>query len=120
MEKAVLIRTDGQVQAVELDGDMVDAIHQAIGCDCFETARAGMLESDQRLVVDESGVIKGREVNMIATYLMGPVGYPIVGDALIMAIGMRNGEPDLVGLGADLAEVLAGDIVDAFEFVCTG
>lgn len=53
--------------------------------------------------MDESGVIKEKKVNAVATYLYGVGRFvpPVVGDVLVMAVGYRNGERDLVGLSSE-------------------
>lgn len=103
MEYGIKVTTDNQVSVVELKEPFNESIYAAIGADCFETV-SGCLPDGHIMVVDESGLIKNRPVNLLASGFYGFYNSPIVGDVLFLMVGIRNGEHDLMGFSAEEAE----------------
>jgi len=85
--KAIKIETDGSIGAVEITGDDVsaqnDSIYKHLG-GYFEIVRLGR---DACLLVDDEGLLKGLQQNLLAMMISG---HPLlVGTALI--VGTRPG-----------------------------
>lgn len=87
--KAIKIETDGSIWVTEITGEDVsaqnDSIYKHLG-GYFDIVRLGQ---DARLLVDDEGLLKGLQQNLMAMMI---AGYPmLVGTALI--VGTRPG-PD--------------------------
>lgn len=119
MEYGIKVTTDNQVSVVELSEPMNRSIYAAIGADCFETV-SGCLPDGHIMVVDESGLIKNRPVNLLASGFYGPGDFSIVGDVLFLMVGIRNGERDLIGFSAEEAEYNRKMYADTLELLLTG
>lgn len=100
MKKAVLIKTDMTIQAVELTEPLYQSLNAAVG-GCFEHVHPAGLKPPYLMVVNESGVLDGLPKNEIGCYLYQTRihGYPIAGDIVIMQEGIvEGGEHDLISL----------------------
>lgn len=73
-----------------------DAVYKLLGISCYDIVR---LPVDDRtiMLVDDEGRIKDSPYNARAS-ILSRYPYGLVGDALIVAEGMVDGEPDIVGL----------------------
>ena len=93
MAKTVKITTDNIISVVEIPWTM-DAKEHEIGADCVETVKTqimyNLFEDTVVMIVDESGLIKERPLNLAGSYLYGTQyhGAPIVGDILF---GLQRG-----------------------------
>jgi hypothetical protein len=66
------------------------------------------------IICNEEGGRLGKEFNYIASDLYD---YDvIVGDILIMAEGIANGEPDIVGLTDEQVQALYGELLNEYDF----
>lgn len=87
-----IIRTDAK------DRDLLQVWYDSLECTCIEHVRT--MIPGIHLIVDESGKMSDppKPLNTRASRLYAGSWYgdPIVGHAIICAIGMRNGEPDIV------------------------
>ena len=123
MEKAILVTVDNQVSVVDFpeptNEAAIKAINATIGSDCFETV-SGCLPDGHIMVVDESGLIKSRPVNLLASGFYGFDKSPIVGDVLFLMVGLRNGERDLIGFSAEEAEDYRKMYADTLELLLSG
>ena len=126
--KALLIRTNGMVEAVSFpEGgveERLDWYYKQIGCSCIDIvrpygldaiAKANKLASVQDqycLVVDDEALMKAEpEINLIATLLYGyhEHGQVICGDALVAKNEDTPEGIDTVGLNdLDMLKVQAG------------
>ena len=61
------------------------------------------------MIVNEEGLLKRLPINVVGSHLYetDKHGYPIVGNIVIMKEGLRNGEPDIIGLEDDDIESVA-------------
>lgn len=100
--------------AVKLDADLsisivkkkpeqalLDFCYENIDCRYVEHVNARGLQQPYILMIDEEGRLQDRPVvNFIASYLYGAHEHhePIVGDALVMKLGMTNEGPDILPL----------------------
>lgn len=86
----------------------IDELYIAIGCDCIEIVRVRnpIDGSVLCMVVDESGKLKRKRINLRASLLYGSVYDYIAGDALICQEAMTEDGPDLVKMSQQDAEEL--------------
>lgn len=86
----------------------LDELHIAIDCDCIEIVRVRnpIDGSVLCMVVDESGKLRKKRINLRASLLYGSVYDYIAGDALICQEAMTEDEPDLVKMSQQDAEEL--------------
>ena len=116
-EKVIALSTSGSVAILKLRqdeaGSTLGAMQRAIG-GYIEVVRPKNLRSPYLIVCDEDGVIKNLEVNVVGTLLYGA---PIVGDIIIMKSGVRNGEPDIVGMGDEEATDLANELISSHPWL---
>ena len=79
----------------------LDFCYENIGCQYVETVHPRYLQDPYVLIIDEEGRLKEEPaVNFIASYLYGAHEHhePIVGNALVMKLGMTNNGPDILPL----------------------
>ena len=123
MKKAILLRTDGIIQLVDVPEPRALAWYgQQIGCSYIETVYPRGLEAPHVMVVDEEGLLKEKPIiNYLASYLYQTHihGNPICGNVLVMDI--RNGIDgrELVGIGEEAAEKLAEIFKNQFPIAMT-
>lgn len=104
MEKYMVIEPSGDIRWIEIQREnMLQEFRKVIGCDCLEQVRT--IVRGVCLIVDESGKIKDppQQHNEIASLLY--LGYilgndDIAGPAVLVSIGLVDGEPDWVPLNA--------------------
>lgn len=93
MAKTVKITTNSHISVVEVPWN-VEAQGEMIGADCTETVKTqrmyDLLKDYVVMIVDESGLIKNRPDNLVASYLYGTDihGCTIAGDVLF---GIQRG-----------------------------
>lgn len=100
MKKAVLIKTDMSIQAVELTEPMYRSLQAAVGGN-FEVVRPRGLLRPYVMIVNEDYIQLELPRNEIGCYLYQTKihGHPIQGDIIIMWEGIvEDGEHDLMGL----------------------
>lgn len=99
-EKYIRLRADAAPDIVEIDPEnLLQEIYKVIDCDCIETCRGYRDILGIRLIVDESGKLKDRPLNRMASFVFngGDLNADyIAGTALLARVGERNGETDLV------------------------
>lgn len=117
MVKTVKITTDNKISVEELPNWSLGYWEKAIGADCTETVKTQIMYNlfwDRIvMIVDESGAVKGREINPVASFLYGILnhGVPICGDVLFA----RQDGPEILPL-AD-AELVKFFLKDHFPFL---
>ena len=120
MVKTVKITTDNKISVEELPNWSLGSWEKAIGADCTETVKTQIMYDLFRepvvMIVDESGLVKNREVNAVGSFLYGIQnhGTPIVGDIIF---GLQNG-PDILPLAdAELVKFFLKDHFPLLEEV---
>ena len=98
---AVKLNTQLDIEIVEKrpDQGLLDFCYQNIGCQYVETVHPRYLQEPYILVIDEEGRLKDKPmVNFIASYLYGTHEHrqPIVGNALVMKLGMTDEGIDIM------------------------
>lgn len=100
---AVKLGTDLSVSIIEKkrEQSFLDFCYQSIGCQYVEHVNAHGLQQPYVLMIDEEGRLQDRQViNFIASYLYGAHEHhePIVGDALVVKLGMTSEGRDILPL----------------------
>ena len=100
---AVKLNTQLDIEIVEKrpDQGLLDFCYQNIGCQYVETVLPCYLQEPYILVIDEESRLKDKPmVNFIASYLYGTHEHrqPIVGNALVMKLGMTDEGIDIMPL----------------------
>lgn len=100
---AVKLGTQLDITIIEKkpDQSFLDFCYENIGCQCVEKVNARYLKEPFVLTIDGEGRLKDKPaINFIASYLYGAHKHhePIVGNVLIMKLGMTNEGPDIMPL----------------------
>lgn len=108
--KGIIAKADGTVLKIEVpeNGEVLyKFVRNAIGGYMENTYPAG-LPQGYVMIVDEEGKLKGKPVNGIgsALYKSDSHGDYIVGDVIILKLGIYQGEHDIVGIPDDEANEL--------------
>lgn len=98
MAKGIVITASGCWFVQEFDEPLYKSVGKAVG-GYIETVNPRGLASPYVLIVNEEGAYN-LPVNLFGSLLCDIMahGSPIYGNAVIMKEGLRNGEPDVVGL----------------------
>ena len=102
MEKYLLIPVKGDPKIVELDETIL--LHE------FQTLVQGHIETvpfprskELIMIVNEEGLINDMLFNQRASQLLN---HSLFGPAVVAGIGLRDGEPDMVGLSEHMCNTL--------------
>lgn len=115
-EYVIRIAPDNQIRLEELDPENVLEDFQRLCGGNIQIVPARLEDRDLILAVDEEGKLKGEDVNILGTFLTIktlPADW-IVGPAVLCQVGIRDGEPDLVGFEQKDAAELADQLVRGF------
>lgn len=98
---AVKLGTDLSVSIIEKkrEQSFLDFCYQSIGCQYVETVHPRYLQEPYVLMIDEEGRFKDKPViNFIASYLYGAHEHhePIVGNAIVVKLGMTSEGKDIL------------------------
>lgn len=120
--KAIKIPVNGEIQIVELSGNMsTDFLHacqEQVG-GYIEVVRPRLLYSITMMphtacmLVDEEGICKHKPINRIATELYG--AHSIVGDVLIVDQVREADGYDIIGFGDITAEAICFTMKNRFK-----
>ena len=102
METGIVIAPDLSISKREFGEPLHKTLGEAVG-GWIEVVHPQGLPRPYCLIVDEEGRLKDYPMNIFGSVLYGYVehGQPIVGTVVLMKEGLRNGEPDIVGLDMD-------------------
>lgn len=108
---AIVITTAGRFRPVFVNG--VDAINEMIGGDTFDIIR---FAGDADMFVDDSGLLKNRPVNLIATAIGVESGKTsvVVGDVLILGHDGFGESIDCPKWVAEMLTQMKSDLGDDF------
>lgn len=97
--KGVVITTDAKMFVKDFTDPLYETVGQVVG-GWIERVQPKFLPQPFCMIVDDEGLLKNRPVNIFGSVLYDTFshGNPIVGDIVIMAVGFRNGERDIIGL----------------------
>lgn len=108
----LLLKPGNRVSLIETDADSFesDLLYKEIQCDMIEILRVKdptwKIDGRLLMIIDESGKLNGKTVNVKASILYGAPNDVIVGTALICKEGFVDGEPDCIPLTKEEAENL--------------
>lgn len=110
-EKVIVLSASGHISIVKIqpddNGSVLRDLQSLVG-GYIEVVRPAYLQLPYMIVCNEEGVINNLARNSAGSMLYGA---PIFGDVVIMKEGIRDGEPDVVGLDDDEATDLANKFV---------
>lgn len=97
--KGVVITADLDVSIQDFGEPLYQTVGAAVG-GYIEHVKPMGLKPPFCMIVNEEGLLRGLPINKIGCDLYGTQlhGHPIVGTAVIMKDGFRDGEPDIIGL----------------------
>lgn len=97
--KGIVITTDSRAYVKSFSHPLHKSLGEAVG-GLIENVYPRGLPNPLMMVVNEEGLIRQLPINPIASHWYGTQhhGWSICGDVVVMAIGHRNGETDVVGL----------------------
>lgn len=116
MKKAVLIKTDMTIQAIDLTEPLYRSLGAAVGGH-FEIVRPRGLRSPYVMIVNEDFIHLGLPRNEIGCYLYQTKihGHPIQGDIIII----QENETDLIGLDPLDIPLVIKAMQQAKKMVCS-
>lgn len=120
-EKIVVLTSSQCILILELtqdeDWSSLDQLQSIVG-GYIETVKPRVLHEPYLIVCNEDGLLRGYARNEAATELVyGFSDGEIVGNVVIMKSGMRNGEPDIVGMDDEEATELANELVASLPWL---
>lgn len=113
-DKFILIKTDNSITTVDIEDDkLLDKCHELLECECIEVVSINRTDV---LIVDESGKLKDKEVNAIAScfYPGTDYGDPIVGHALLC----RRNESELEAIPGHALETYLSYLQKIKDVIC--
>ena len=117
--KGVVITTDKRAFVKAFSYPLYKSIGEAVG-GYIENVYPKGLPNPLMMVVNEEGLIRQLPINPIASHWYGTQhhGWPICGDAVVMALGCTQNGPDIVGLSeAEVEWVLTTLVLMGVEIV---
>ena len=105
--RGVVVTTDGRAYVREFGYPLHRSCEDTLG-GWIETVYPKGLVRPYMMLVNEEGLLHGLPKNLVGSYLYltQEHGQPIVGNIILMKLGYRDGERDIVGLEEDEAEKL--------------
>lgn len=115
MDTGIVITPELSVSKQEFGEPLHRTIGKAIDGH-LEVVHPMLLPRPYCMIVDEEGLLKEKQMNPFASVLYGYVahGQPIVGTVVLMKEGIRDGEPDIVGLDEEDIKTIINPLISAF------
>ena len=113
-DKFILIKTDNSITTVDIEDDkLLDKCHELLQCECIRVVSINLADV---LIVDDSGKLKDKEVNAIASCFYPGIDYsdPIVGHVLLCR---RNG-PELEAIPGYALETYLSNLQKIKDVIC--
>ena len=117
--KGVVVTTQKKAYVKHFSYPLHESIGEAVG-GYIENVYPRGLPNPLMMVVNEEGLIRQLPINPIASHWYGTQhhGWPICGDAVVMALGCTQNGPDIVGLSeAEVEWVLTTLMLMGVEIV---
>lgn len=95
MANTVKMTADNKISVIDIPWNL-QGMYQAIDCDCIETVHTDIMQhflgDGVQMIVDESGLLKDRTFNPVASALYGyqEHGCPIIGDVFFAEMGHED------------------------------
>lgn len=111
MEKVrgLVVTTDATMYVKEFRYPLHESVSEVVG-GWYEKVSPRGLGQPFCFLCNEEGLLKNLPINCIGSVWYGTLdhGQPIVGDIVVMKLGYRNGERDIVGLeDSEISEIMA-------------
>ncbi|MBQ2920130.1 MAG: DUF3846 domain-containing protein [Oscillospiraceae bacterium] len=105
--RGVVVTTDGRAYVKEFGYPLHRSCESTLG-GWIETVYPRGLVRPYMMLVNEEGLLHGLPKNLVGSYFYQTHihGHPIADNIILMKLGYRNGERDIVGLEEDEAEKL--------------
>lgn len=103
----LVVTTKNEMSLVVYDPPNYDVIKKAVG-GWYEHVHPNGLQPPYCMMVNEEGRLMNLPVNLLGSVLYGTPwhGQPIVGNIVFLKDGYHDGEPDVVGMSKEDAEML--------------
>lgn len=111
--KAIKVTTDNVVSLVDVQSNgepLYEQVKSIIG-GWMENVYPKGLPEGYVMIVDEEGKLKGKQTNSLGSRLYQSFLDLIVGDIVILKLGIHKGEYDIVGIPDDEANKLMNDLL---------
>lgn len=97
--KGLVVTTTNQMYIKEFSDPLYKTVGEVVN-GYIELVHPKGLEYPLCMIVNDEGTIRQFPINLLGCMLYGTAqhGWPICGDVVIMEVGYRNGERDIVGL----------------------
>lgn len=95
----IVIETSGRMYVSEYGEPLYKTVGRTVG-GYIEIVRPRRLPGEYCMLINEDGKLIGLPINVVGSSLYGyeSHGDPIMGDIVLMKEGIRNGDPDIIGL----------------------
>ena len=116
MDKAIVIKTDGSINIVDVPEDAGwEWMRSQINCEWIEFTHPRRLAEGYTMIVDEEGLLKDWELNVHGSWLYQTDihGQPIAGDVLIMKEEYGDDGLECRGMTQDEADALVAILTEA-------
>lgn len=109
---ALVVNTKNEIRRVEYDPPNYDILREAVG-GWYEHVHPMGLKRPYSMMVNEEGLLLNLPMNQLGSLLYGTNfhGQPIVGDVVFVKDGYHGGEPDVVGMDDDEAQMVGDEFV---------
>ena len=98
-DKGLVITTEETMYVKEFDRPLYQSVGDVVGGYIEKVSPRGLKEPFCFLC-NEEGLLKNLPINVMGSLWYGTLdhGQPIVGNIVVMKLGYRDGEPDIIGL----------------------
>lgn len=117
--KGVTVSTDNTVSIIDIPRNgspLYEIIHETVG-GWYENVHPRRLARKYVMIVNEEGKLLHLPTNAIASYLYetDKHGEPIVGNVIILKMGVYQGEADVIGMSYDEAVAVMTNLTKSFK-----
>ena len=104
--KGIVCTTKDELEIRDFAEPLHETVGKAVG-GWIEIVHPVGMKRPFVMIVNEEGLLLNLDINALGSFLYGTLahGHPIVGDIVIMKEGFVDGEPDIVGLTDQEADV---------------
>ncbi len=105
--KGIVITPDNAISVQDFGEPLYKTVGAAVGGG-IEIVHPRLLEQPFCMIVDDEGLLKEYPLNVVGSFLYETLshGHPIVGTVVFMKEGIRDGEPDIIGLSDEDVQYL--------------
>lgn len=105
--KGIVITPENVISVQNFGDPLYKTVGAAVGGG-IEIVHPRLLEQPFCMIVDDEGLLKEYPLNVVGSFLYETLshGCPIVGTVVFMKEGIRDGEPDIIGLSDEDVQYL--------------